>query len=310
MANIYDASKIKDQNYWKDIKSKDESCNAENANADSAGCGNCNYLGGSICQKESVGENARYGDYICKDLSCEFKREKFQHGETWCADTDSTKVGSNYYRYVCFNGDVTVEACDQFKNKVCIQDEVNGFRSAACRENKWQDCYSQKTKLACENVDARDCKWISDAAPLTGGERKFGKGEGACVPDIAPGLAFWQPGDAQGICSLGNAKCVVTFEKTTLGEKKCIDNCECLEKAWKESMNEVCISLGDCGNKENWVGAEGYTQGYKIGKEKVSDDSSSGDSSTGTQRISGADNTGRIQGAGGTITGWITKWFV
>ncbi len=357
IANIYDASKIKDKNYWKDIKSKEEVCNPNSANANSKSCGNCNYLGGSICQSYKVGLDKtapQYGDYICRDLSCSFKGQTYQHGETWCADTDSNQIGSTYYRYICFNGEVTVDACDQFRNKVCIQDEVNGFKSAACRENKWQDCYSQKDKQACENQDARDCKWIVSQTPLTldesGGffskvssgaknvvgeinkvnpladdsnnNKKSDKGVGACVPQNPPGLAFWQPGDAQQICSLGNAKCLVTYETTSLGKKQCVKNCECLTDAWAQSMNNVCISLGDCGDKTNWVGSEGYTKGYKIGKKKVKDASSSGSSSSGSTAPAApasataapatqfpATNTqGRIQGATGGIISVGEEW--
>lgn len=321
VANIYDASKIKDKNYWKDIKGKDESCNPDSANANSASCGNCNYLSGSICQSYTKADSSKpqYGDYVCKDLSCEFKGDEYQHGESWCAsDSDDNSVGTNYYRYVCFNGAATVELCDIYRNKICLQDEVNNFKFAACRENKWQDCYSQKDQKDCENSDARDCKWIDGVAPLTGGEREIEKDSGACVPLNSPAFDFWQQGDAQGICSLGNAQCVVVYEKGALGKKKCVENCECLEEAWEQSMNEVCISLGDCGGKENWIGQEGYTKGYKIGKKANNSESgsSSSSSSTNTQtnnqeRVSPATGSGdRIQGAtGGAITGFITKLF-
>ncbi|MFA7707538.1 MAG: hypothetical protein WCX73_01180 [Candidatus Pacearchaeota archaeon] len=72
-------------------------------------------------------------------------------------------------------------------------------------------------------------------------------GGGACLPNIPPGLKFWSEGDASSVCSLGYSKCIVTYEKKILGEKKCIDGCECLEEGYAQKMNTICTSLGDCG---------------------------------------------------------------
>ena len=90
-------------------------------------------------------------------------------------------------------------------------------------------------------------------------------GSGICLPDFAPGLKFWEEGNAQPICALGNGKCVVEFEKGLIGSKKCIKNCECLTAAWKDKMNEVCMAIGDCGDKTNFVGKKGGTTiGWKL----------------------------------------------
>ena len=54
-ANIYDASKINDKEYWANVKDKAESCSAGSANANNKNCGNCNYLLGSHTNMERVG---------------------------------------------------------------------------------------------------------------------------------------------------------------------------------------------------------------------------------------------------------------
>jgi len=38
------------------------------------------------------------------------------------------------------------------------------------------------------------------------------------------------------------------------GDKECVENCECLDASWEERQNEVCISVGDCGEKPNYLG--------------------------------------------------------
>jgi hypothetical protein len=247
IANVYDASKIKDKNYWGEIKTKDESCNPNSDNAESATCGNCDYYLGSTCKEYKRGENKvkpNYGDNICRDLSCTYEGKKYQHGETWCANargTENNLPGSRYFRLVCYNGEVSVEPCADFRQEVCLESDIDGFRTAACRANMWQDCAAQNNAKDCNNEDVRDCKW--------NGEK--------CVPDYAPGFNFWEEGDADSICALANAQCVVKYEKKLGSEKTCIENCECLSNAWQDKMNSICISLGDCGSKANYLGFAG-----------------------------------------------------
>ncbi len=86
------------------------------------------------------------------------------------------------------------------------------------------------------------------------------------MPEHAPGLRFWEEGDAQGICSLANIQCKVIFEeKCLIGKKeKCVENCECMTKAWELQQLEKCQALGDCGAGVNWVGSKGSKEGYKV----------------------------------------------
>ncbi len=248
VANVYDASKVEDEDYWKEIKEVSESCSYGSQNANSKTCGNCDYYLGSTCKSYERSEDKAkpvYGDYICRDLGCEWEGQEYKHGETWCANQEGSEEnlpGSRYFRLVCYNGEVSVEPCADFRDEICIESDIEGFRTAACRVNQWQDCTEQSTKKDCENEDRRDCKWVGDG----------------CVPKFAPGFNFWEDGDADEICSEATTTCQVVYEKKLFGGRECVKNCECLEEGWQEERSEMCIALGDCGSTTNYIGKEGY----------------------------------------------------
>ncbi|MFH1607616.1 MAG: hypothetical protein ABIA78_00615 [archaeon] len=257
LANIYDSSKVNNKEYWTNIYEKGESCGFGSSNANSVGCGNCDYYLGSTCKDYKIAnKKATYGDNICKDLSCKYDGEIYKHGETWCANSngvDKSLPGSRSFRLVCYNGEVSVEPCADFRQENCIQSDINGFKTAACRVNMWQDCFSQTEKKDCENIDKRDCKWIA-------GGNKVGNSTIGCVPLNAPGFNFWEEeSEAEELCSLATKTCVIKYEKKIIGGEKCVENCECEnEEAWKASQNEMCVSFGDCGEKKNYLGFVGY----------------------------------------------------
>jgi hypothetical protein len=272
-ANIYDASRVTDKVYWRKKISKAESCKAGSANINSAGCGNCDYFDGSICKdyKKINGNRPTYGRYICADLNCPASKtsdgKPHKHGESWCStDKNEDSVGSRYFRHLCMNGEEIIEPCADFRQEVCIQDYIETakgkFSQAACKVNRWQDCYSQNNKKDCENTDKRDCRWV-------GGDEDVGI---KCVPLHSPGLKFWESGESEGLCSQANTQCVVGFEKKglILGEdKKCVENCECLGEGWKLEQLRKCGQIGDCGAKINYAGQKGNKAGYKIKMEKA-----------------------------------------
>jgi len=319
IANIYDASKINDKEYWTKIYDKTESCGYAqgDGNPDSETCGNCDYYLGSTCKKYERGQDSRpkYGDYICRDLACEYKGVEYQHGETWCANaagTDENLPGSRYFRMVCYNNEVSVEPCADFRQEICIQSSVNGFKSAACAVNMWQDCTLQDNQDDCENTDRRDCQWLEgimlntgldeeEESRFTGAFLGIGSDDGdeegeeceensdcaeglyckegfcavkaACVPAYAPGFDFWEAGsEAEIICAQASTTCIVTYEKGLIGSKKCKENCECLSEEWEMTMNEACVALGDCGISTNYLGIEGFNKAGNTKKSVSKDD--------------------------------------
>ncbi len=319
-ANIYDASKLNDPSYWKKVVDKAETCGDGKGNLNSPSCGNCDYYLGSYCRAaERITDRPTYGDNICRDLNCydTSDGEDHKHGESWCSYEGVTgegldSVGSRHFRHICVNGEELVEACADFRNEICIEDNIPAslggeFSQAACRPNRWKDCILQTTQENCENQDKRDCFWVLGYSftgivgvegesktttptqqPFQGGsagvtgQSIFGFGEddssdsssapvkegiiksegGLCTPNWPAGINFWESGEATSICSQGNAECEVTYEKGLIGERKCIDNCECLEQEWGDDMNKICIGLSDCGGYINYLGKftdDGYS---------------------------------------------------
>lgn len=338
VANIYDASRQNDLQYWSKIVSKAGSCGFDSAtgNANSPSCGNCDYLAGSTGAlydrfrdgtSASPTGNGGFGDYICRSLDCTFETDlngdedtsddgefgPFKHGESWCAQSAGTSEiistngqipripdpskenlpGSRYFRLVCYNGDVTVESCADFRQEICIQSTITtnkgDFRTAACRVNQWQSCVGQNNQKDCENFDKRDCKWVDNDEV---GER--------CLPKFAPGFDFYkEDGDAAAFCVQASATCEVKFEKGLPGafgdfqegfaggagaNYKCVKKCECLgvgrEKSYtKDQLNDlalnnnwinqgsnICLALGDCGASKNYIGENGYRDIAEIAK--------------------------------------------
>ena len=306
LANIYWVGNDVPSDYWTKVYGKAESCNPGLSNANLAKCGNCDYYLGSTCKTYKRGEDnvkPNYGDNICRDLSCEYDsnkdgkiadNEKYSHGETWCASVKGEKVvvgeaainenrpGNRHFRLVCYNGDVSVEPCADFRQEVCIQSEVNGFKAASCRVNMWQDCVSQDNQKDCNNGDRRDCQWISGQSILKEeeGEDEIG---GSCVPLYAPGFDFWNSeGDAESICSMASTQEIVTYEKGIGGKWTCKENCEyciddeehkgCEGDLWEGEMNDLSKKLGDCGNSTNYFGIQGYYKENVIRRKGVEDD--------------------------------------
>ena len=320
LANIYDNSFLppegSNSEYWKQIYSKSESC-LYGGNDD---CGNCDYYEGSTCGEER-------GVNSCVDLNCEFEGETYLHGETWCAFSNPVsknkgvniiKVnnlgeitpktfepekynlpGSRYFRMVCYNGDVTVEPCADFRQEVCIQSSITNERTeaksgitdrdyyltAGCRVNRWQDCVLQNNEDDCENTDRRDCYWLGEDRDLM------------CAPLFAPGLQFWSdtatsqgtdevavqpaeekaldaPNEAEQICSLVNGQCTANYVgkiwdivqgdygRRTSGTE-CFDKEGVLKDDWLKDKRANTEMLGDCGNKNNYIGQEGFGKNIK-----------------------------------------------
>jgi len=175
-ANIYDSNKVyeRDASYWQKVVAKSDSCgfNDPNGNAGSRQCGNCDYFQGSICSKGS----ATYGDNVCNDLNCNVKipgtDRNAKNGESWCVyqsnvGAGADAVGSRHSRHICFNGEELIEPCDDYRAKVCIQNEVtfggSPFIEAGCRVNRWQTCMLQNEEDDCYNTDRRDCFWLEGA---------------------------------------------------------------------------------------------------------------------------------------------------
>lgn len=278
-ANVYDSDKVKDVNYWTYIKEVSESCGANQSNVNSATCGNCNYLLGTVCGDKKLGTTVDYGNYICKDLSCTDKTgRKRAHGESWCSEPignfEEAKVGQLSYRLYCYNGEIEYELCGNQREKLCKEDTAS--KSAFCIVNKWQDCVMQTNEKDCENIEKRDCKVFETIIRYENGtkytllDENGNKKNAICLPKYSPGFNFWeQDTNILGVeeqispiqvCNIGTISSLTGYrELTALSKwrayegvcfKKCVEECEgsltkmiCEEKCFHEC--ESSDSLND-----------------------------------------------------------------
>ena len=281
--NIYSSSKIQSWNDGK-ILLKSESCELSGLsdkllNQDT--CGNCNYIAGSICGlKSSEDKEPLVGDYVCKDLRCiDNKGEQRENGESWCeyqsgigVDESNNRAvdtpGARHFRAVCFDGKIREEPCQDYRNEICVEaqtpkDSGGTFSTAACRLNRWQQCLEYNTnedkekgiELCGENPDCFVKKVnIADNFHFD-----------LCAPKYPEGFNLKSNGEgAEQICSFASQKCTITYVKKMSGGWKCVSNCDCDTGKFTQQMNDLCMSLGDCGESVNYLGQDGSSGGYKV----------------------------------------------
>ena len=287
-ANIYDASKVDNQEYWDKVISKEESCGSNSASINSQMCGNCNRFFGSFCGEGK----AEIGKYICKDLNCKdapymvdasgkiLKSKDRVNGESWCVydsyiGEGKDVVGSRHFKYYCLDGEVKVEGCSDYRQEICVENEVKGekgdFSVASCRTNKWRECidYNNLAEKQGEKINydkmIEKCKENSDCYVK---EFNFGRGYKffQCLPNYPPGLELnSERGEELGksVCSMANFECV-KVEIKDIGGWVCVAGCDCDSKKFTQQMNDWCVSLGDCGGYVNIVG--GVDDAYSVDK--------------------------------------------
>lgn len=285
LANVYDYSKINDENYWSYVVEPSESCGYErlDGNKESTTCGNCEYFFGSTCKsyRQANSVSPKYGDYICASLDCKDAdfRAKYGrdpgHGERWCV-TNNKKgsqnlPGTEHFVLECRNGEVEVlDECSvgDYRGKICIDDEINDVKNARCSINIWGDCVGQETEEECLDREVRDCQWIEGFSILKndeGAERKLENLDeedvkASCVPLYTPAFDFWQPEtQAKDWCGLAESTCLVEMEinifrrrdKALVKQedkiKHCIRNCYCLEEYTHGDAKKETI-----GSEEIW----------------------------------------------------------
>jgi len=306
-ANIYDASRQNDPLYWSMIVQKEDSCGYGFSNANSDSCGNCGFNIGSTCKAYARGETAqpKYGSFICKDLGCTYEGVKYSHGEQWCGKAPGTAKltdpeqdgnylfnkkgsvqdaakdnlpGSVFTKLTCFNNEVTVDNCYDGRQKVCIENEINGFKNAACMPNLWQECYGITDETECMDRNARGCVWMKNAYsfPSQGSSesptvRNIGKG--ACVPLVAPGFEFWNENSSgEAISSLGTIACEYDIRWTVFDGyffeegrgSECLlgsgEGKRTIRQDWVYANLARCNQIGDSGPKLNYLGHPGELQ--------------------------------------------------
>jgi hypothetical protein len=256
-ANIYDSSKVDAEanpDYW--AKVNEFTCNIDLNNPDSAkSCGNCNLFLSSQCDKAS-GENPDYGNYICKDLRCtDEKGNKRKVGDKWCVydsyigDGKDTVGSEHWLAYCNNNAELEVDMCGGTRGQICEQSvaEINGetFSTAACVTNKGLACI--KGDVSCSDPHCILKKINVDTG------FKFD----VCSSRYPRGFDLRNPSESNSndLCSIANNECLVVYKKCPKSGWKCVKNCNCETIEFSRQLNDLCVSLGDCGSYTNYKGA-------------------------------------------------------
>jgi len=269
-ANIYDSARVNDDSYWQTIISVEQSCGAgaSDGNAESATCGNCNLFDGGICSNAIVDDfDVDYGINYCRDVSCTFQGVDYENGESFCQydgkiGSGDDVVGSRHWKYVCNQGDIQIEPCEDYRNEICVQEntEENGetvYRNAECVVNTWRQCLNinedykddkAERKIQCELMP--NC-YIDEVRVSAGFQFDY------CAPKFPGGFdveSVDYAEDAENVCSVGTKTCRVDRKRKLTGGCKIVSNSECLNPVFGEQMNDFCRGLGDCGGSANILG--------------------------------------------------------
>jgi len=276
LANVYDYSKVNDENYW--TKIQEPTCTTTNdaGNKDSASCGNCDYFLGSMCKQKKIGDTTDSGGFLCKDLDCKDYRGLYsnsttrmatatnypKHGESWCVTDERSggtaffSPGSTSFVLTCYDGEVNKPSeCDATNKEVCketVLNEETGFRTANCKSNVAGSCIIQNNSADCLNEDILDCQWITgtnwngyyySTDGYLKNSRDSSTPDGICVPKYQSG--------STSSCLAASATCQVKMKKWWLNGlvNKANEKWEC-DKS-KPSSN--CSCLDDYDNSSIYV---------------------------------------------------------
>ena len=140
----------------------------------------------------------------------------------------------------------------------CPKNDIDkeAISTAQCRPNLGGLCFGVDSEAKCKDLD--DCKW-----QVVNIDAQFIFG--ACVPKFPIGFNFSSSNktlNGEDVCKLATTKCIMQYTKPFVGSWHCINNCKCQNVEFIRQMNELCISLGDCGAYINFVG--NGTDSYKV----------------------------------------------
>jgi len=273
LANVYDSSMDPEEgipgqqmnDYWTDIKTDYSDVNFE---------GDCDYNTGTACREKDG--FAACESLACPDVETNGVPDPKEHGESWCVESPGTVPhitvnpitaeftdesqreevedgfdkynipGSRYYKANCWEGEVIVEACADYRSEVCKETdigEVEEFTVAQCKTNGWRLCSEITDKRTCGEAYV-DCKWVEgyryDLKNIEEEEDRENE-QGSCVPLYAPGFDFWNPKTTtSAVCDLGSVTSKAFYEtswlknrgeipkKLSVASKDCIENCDAI----------------------------------------------------------------------------------
>ena len=293
--NIYDSNKARSWNNGNILLGKD-SCQIGTSGEklkNQETCGNCDRFLGSVCTSKTSNERLSDNslDFVCKDMRCKDRDGNTrQNGEGWCKYQGHIGVekgageflrsvdtpGSGHFREICKDGEIITEPCLDSRREICVEDIGNGeIGTARCIENKGSECLTYN-----ETKKERKLGILAFVKNFQGGFKKCEEDSqcflkevnladnfhfGICLPKYPPGFDLKADESiSKNVCKIASLTCVVTYQKDMLLGWKCVNNCKCEKPGFAEQMNDLCMSLGDCGASVNYMGD--LTENYKVYK--------------------------------------------
>ncbi len=228
-------------------------------------CGNCAPLLGTVCGKKNDKEKLidSSAEFVCKDVSCiDENGKKRVNGERWCryqgaigedqkrsADTP----GSTHFLETCQNGEIAIDACATNRHEICVASEVptpsgGTFSSAQCLPNLADVCISDNPLTTPEAIQKCEKNPLCFVKHIDVTE-KFTFD--VCVPKYKSGFSRDDPLNAPR-CGVATLSCKYVKVKGLFSNKEV--NKECTMEKFTQQLNDLCISLGDCGAQANYLG--------------------------------------------------------
>jgi len=261
--NIYSLDRNFSWNNGK-VLTKAQSCNPLLSNVNSTTCGNCNRARSSVCSNSS-NPKVEDGNFLCKSLEClDGNGNVRQNGESWCVydsyigDGKDT-VGSEHWRAFCNKGKVEMDMCADYRGRICVQtimeSEGGNLSKSECVANTASIClsYNGEKETMAENCNKNEYCFMKNVnvAELF----SFS----TCVPKYPKGFDKDRTDENKEICGLASMTCNELWVKDWEWPNPsfhwdCVRNCECKTSSFSNQMNDLCISLGDCGNYINYEG--------------------------------------------------------
>ena len=266
--NIYSSDKTVSWNEGS-ILAKENSCNI----VDSTNCGNC-ASASSMCSATKTGEtHVADGNFFCKDLSCKNAPDNVgtkdrSNGENWCLydgyiGEGKDTVGSEHYLAMCVNGKVEVDRCGEYRTSLCqqrkIESESDSYTTSNCVPNQAIKCHSITNNYFGTEMDEGDLEVMKEKCnkeehcTIKNVEISEYFKFSTCVPKYTTGDILTDAYDG-GICEWASRDCAVYYEKDFWGNWVAKENKECETPEFAKQMNELCISIGDCGSYVNYLG--------------------------------------------------------
>jgi len=199
------------------------------------------------------GDSDNNGEYTCESLDCastwdnpvvEGDGGSRNNGESWCeyqsaAGPGADLPGTRHFRHKCERGKEIVEACDDGRDQICIQNDINYGGSkmsmGKCVDNPGEECLSftiEGEGKCAEN----NCIWA--------GSR--------CLP-LSPPSNFLSE-ETNDYCGEINMELQTAWKKKCGGKWKCAGNCQAYTDDSLTKFSNYCNTLGDCGAKFNLAG--------------------------------------------------------